>query len=172
MWYCDLCCVTVIRAEIFVTVTQRNFSYIFSEERCIFQGGSLTSIWRYQYENIFWKSIIYYQTLKIQSRKLKKLHRDVHFNMKKKKLEVVTYLFLELLTTKLKYLGIKVSKKSNFYLILCFFLDDIFCKIERDGKLFRKRCQDFTSHTLSRWLYEDITCSGLFINKKQKASDT
>ena len=52
-------------------------SYSFSEERCIFQGGGLTS-------TILWKSIIHCQTLKVQSRKLKKLQRDHRFNVKNK----------------------------------------------------------------------------------------
>ena len=51
-------------------------------------------------------------------------------------------------------------------------MDDTFPKIERDGKSFRKRCRDFTLRILSHWLYEDITCSGLLINAKQKAADT
>ena len=52
-------------------------SYSFSEERCIFQGGGLTS-------TILCKSIIQYQTLKVQPRKLKKLQRGDRFNMKSK----------------------------------------------------------------------------------------
>ena len=90
-------------------------------------------------------------------------------------LEIVAYLLikvLELFIFESEYLGIKVSKKSGFILILCLFLDDTFSKTERDGKLFRKRCQSFTFRILSHWLYEDITCSGLLINKKQKAADT
>ena len=68
-------------------------------------------------------------------------------------LEIVAYLLikiLELFTSKLKYHGIKVSRKSDFHLILCLFPDGTFSKIERDGKLFRKRFQDFTSPILSR----------------------
>ena len=90
-------------------------------------------------------------------------------------LEIVAHFLitiLELFTSKLKYLGIKVSKKNNLCLILFLFLDGTFSKIERDGKLFRKMCQNFTSGILSRSLYEDITCSGLLINKKQKAACT
>ena len=124
-----LYCIIVICAEVFVAVTQ---IISFSREQCIFQGSGLTS-------TILCKSIIHYQTLKVQSRKLKKLQR---------------------------------AKKGGFSLILCLFLHDTFSKIERDGKLFRKRCQNFTSRILSRWLYEDITCSGLLINKKQKAAYT
>ena len=44
-------------------------SYSFSEERCIFQGGGLTP-------RILCKALMYYLTLKLQSRQLKKLHRD------------------------------------------------------------------------------------------------
>ena len=51
--------------------------YSFSEERCIFQGGGLTS-------TILCKGIIHYQTLKLQSRKVKKLQRDDRFKMKNK----------------------------------------------------------------------------------------
>ena len=65
----------------------------------------------------------------------------------------------------------KSNQKSGFTLILCLFLDDTLSKIERDGTLFRKRCQNFTSRILSHWLNEDITCSSLRINKKQKATD-
>ena len=46
------------------------------------------------------------------------------------------------------------------------FLEGTSSKIEKDGKLVRKRCQNFTSRVLSRWLSEDITYSGLLINKK------
>ena len=90
-------------------------------------------------------------------------------------LEIVAYLLikaLDLFTSELVYLVIKVSRKRGFILILCPFLDGTSSKIKRDGKLFRKRCQDFTSRILSRWLYEDITCSGLLINKTEKATDT
>ena len=114
------------------------------------------------------------QIKKFESHKLKKLQREDRFTWKIN-LEVVTYLlikFLDLFTSELEYLGIKVSKKSGFILILWFFVDDTFSKIKRDGKLFRKRLQNFTSWTLSRWLYENITSSGLLINKKQKARDT
>ena len=41
-----------------------------------------------------------------------------------------------------------MSKKSDFLLVLCLFLDDTFSKTERDGKHFRKRCQNFTSRIL------------------------
>ena len=64
--YCDLCwsiCCYLL--------------YSFSEERCIFQGGGLTS-------TILCKGIIHYQTLKLQSRKVKKLQRDDRFKMKNK----------------------------------------------------------------------------------------
>ena len=90
-------------------------------------------------------------------------------------LEIVAYLLIKVLALfffESEYLGIKVGKKSGFILILCLFLDDTFSKTERDGKLFRKSCQSFTFQILSHWLYEDITCSGLLINKKQKAADT
>ena len=60
---------------------------------------------------------------------------------------------LELYTSEFEYLGINVSKKSGFILILCLFVDDTFSKIERDGKLFRKRCQNFIFRILSRWGY-------------------
>ena len=89
-------------------------------------------------------------------------------------LEIVAYLLIKVLgffSSEFEYLGMKVSKKNDFILILCLFLDGIFFKIERDGKLFRKKCQNFTSRILSHWLYEDITCSDLLINKKRKATD-
>ena len=93
----------------------------------------------------------------------------------KTKLEIVAYLLikvLELLTSKFKYLGIKVSKKATFIWFWFFFSMTLFPKIERDGKLFRKRCQNFVSRILSRSLYGDITCSDLLINKKEKAAYT
>ena len=68
-------------------------------------------------------------------------------------LEIVAYLLikvLELFTSEFEYLGIKVSKKSGFILISHLFLDGTSFKIERNGKLFRKRCQNFTSRILSR----------------------
>ena len=75
-------------------------------------------------------------------------------------LEIVAYLLingLEIFIFEFEYLGIKLNKKSGFTLILCLFTDDTFSKTERDGKLFRKRCQNFS--ILSRWLYEDaVAC--------------
>ena len=109
--------------------------------------------------------------MKVQSRKLKNYREMINV---KKNLEIVAYPLikvLELFTSEFGYLGIKVREKSGFILILCLFLDDTFSKIERDGKLFRKRCKNFKSCTLSRWLYEDISC-GLLIIIKQKVIDT
>ena len=123
---------------------------------------------------ILCKSIIYYQVLKVESRKLKKkLQRDDRFNMKNKPWNCrISLKVLDLFTSEFEYLVIKVSRKSGFILILCLFFRWHFFKIKRDGKLFKTRCQNFTSHILSRWLYEDITCSGLLINKTEKATDT
>ena len=63
-------------------------------------------------------------------------------------LEIVAYLLikvLDLFTSEFEYLVIKVCRKSGFILILCLFLDGTSSKMKRDGKLFRKRCQNFTS---------------------------
>ena len=141
--------------------------YSFSVEQCIFQGGGLTSA------NLC-KSIIHYQTLKVQLRKLRKLQRDDRFSMRNKSWNCYTFLNnnSRVIHFQIEISWNKSKQKSDFYLILCLFLDGTFSKIERDGKLFRKRCQNFTSRILSRWLYEDITCSGLLINTKQKAADT
>ena len=135
-----------------------------------FQG--IIFLWSRSNREIFESALVYLQRY---SHANQKNYREMIASTWKINLEMVVYLsikILELFTSKFKYLGIKVSKKSNFYLILCLFLDGTFSKIERDGKLFRKRCQNFTSRILSRWLYEDITCSGLLINKKQKAAYT
>ena len=139
-----------------------NLLYSSSVERCIFQGGGLAS-------TILSKSIIHYQTLQIQSHKSKKNYGEMIASTWKINLEIVAYLLIEILEL---FIWNKSKQKSNFYLILCLFLHDTFPKIERDGKLVRKRCQNFTFLILSRWLYEDITCSGLLINTKQKAADT
>ena len=123
---------------------------------------------------ILCKSIIYYQVLKVESRKLKKkLQRDDRFNMKNKPWNCrISLKVLDLFTSEFEYLVIKVSRKSGFILILSLFLDGTSSKIKRDGKLFRKRYQNFTSGILTRWLYEDITCSGMLIKKTEKATDT
>ena len=123
---------------------------------------------------ILCKSIIYYQVLKVESRKLKNC-RKLPSSTWKANLEIVSYLSIKVLdffTSEFEYRVIKVSRKSSFILVLCLFSDDTSWKIKRDGKLFRKRCQSFTSRILSRRLYEDITCSGLLINKTGKATDT
>ena len=88
-------------------------------------------------------------------------------------LEIVAYLLikvLDLFTSEPEYLVIKVSRKSGFDSV--FFLDGTASKLKRDGKLFRKRFHIFISRILSRWLYENITCSGLLINKTEKSTDT
>ena len=123
---------------------------------------------------ILCESIIYYQVLKVESRKLKKkLQRDDRFNMKNKPWNCrISLKVLDLFTSEFEYLVIKVSRKKWFYFDSVSFFRWHFFKIKRDGKLFRTRCQNFTSHILSRWLYEDITCSGLLINKTEKATDT
>ena len=113
------------------------------------------------------KSIIYYQVLKEESRRFKK---NLHMKSKPSNCRI-SLKVLDLFTSEFEYLLIKVSRKSGFILILSFFRWHFF-KIKRDGKLFKTRCQNFTSHILSRWLYEDITCSGLLINKTEKATDT
>ena len=127
-YYCDTVIFIVLLYSVqeYLLLWRKEYlSYSFSVERCIFQGGSLTPA-------ILWKSIIHYQTLKIQSRKIKNC-REMIASTSKINLEIVAYLLikvLELFTSKFKYLGIKVSKKSDFYLILCLFMDGTFSKIE------------------------------------------
>ena len=87
------------------------------------------------------------------SRANQKNYREMIASTWKINLEIVAYLLikvLELFTSEFEYLGIKVSKKSGFILISHLFLDGTSFKIERNGKLFRKRCQNFTSRILSR----------------------
>ena len=89
-------------------------SYGFSEKRCIFQGSGLTS-------TILCKSVIYYQILKVQSRR--RNFREMIASTWKINLEIVVYLLievLELFTSEFKYLGIKVSKKTAFFDFLSF----------------------------------------------------
>ena len=142
-------------------------SYSFSEKRCIFQGGGLIS-------TILCKSIIYYQILTVQSRKLKKLQRDDRFNMKNKSWNCCISLNegSRVIHFRIRISWSKSEQKSGFILISCLFLNGTSLIVERDSKLFRRRCQNFTLRILSGWLYEDITCSGLLINKKQKTTDT
>ena len=81
---------------------------------------------------ILCKSIIYYQVLKVAPRKLKKLQRDDRFNIKIN-LEIVSYLsikVLDLFTSEIEYLVIKVSRKIGIISILCLFLDGTSSKIK------------------------------------------
>ena len=114
--------------------------------------------------------------LKGEVTQIKKTTERWSLQHEKINLKIVAYFLikiLELLTSEFQYLGIKVSKKkTGFILISCLSLDSTSFKIERNGKPFRKRCQNFTSRTLSCWLYEDITCSGLHINTKEKLTNT
>ena len=90
---------------------KENLSCSFSVERFIFQGGGLTPA-------ILCKSIIHYRILKVQSRKLKKNYNEMIASTWKINLEIVAYLIIKILesfTSKFKYLGIKVNKKSDFY---------------------------------------------------------
>ena len=123
---------------------------------------------------ILCKSTIYYQILLYTQTNLKK-YRGMIGSTWKINLEIVGHLLiklLELFTSEFKYRGIKVRKKSGFILVFCLFLGGTSSKTERNGKVFRKRCQNFTFDVLSRWLSDDITYSGLLINKKQKVTDT
>ena len=122
---------------------------------------------------ILCKSIIYYQVLKVESRKLKKNYRKMTASTWKIKLEIAAYLlikFLYLFTSEFEYLVIKVSRKRFWFCVL--FLDGTSSKIKRGCKLFRKRCQNFASRILSRWLYKYTTRSGLLMNKTKKATAT
>ena len=87
-------------------------------------------------------------------------------------LEIVAYLLikvLDLFTSEFEYLVIKVSRKAALFRFCVFFF---FKDEKKNGKLFRKICQNFTSRILSRWAYEDMTWCDLLINKLEKATDT
>ena len=87
-YYCDTVIFIVLLWSVQKYLLLRRKKYLlysFSVEQCIFQGGGLTSA------NLC-KSIIHYQTLKVQLRKLRKLQRDDRFSMRNKSWNCYTFL--------------------------------------------------------------------------------
>ena len=161
MRYCDLYCATVICVEQRMSFVEFLWGTVHFSRR------------RYDIKNLMQKYHIL-PNLTVQSHKLKKLQRDDHFNMRNKSWN---YRISLNYPSRVIHFQIRISwnkSEENKAALFCFyvFLDSTSSKIEKCGKLFRKRCQNFTSRVLWRWLSEDITYSGLLINKKQKATGT
>ena len=136
--------------------------------RIVFMRNGVFSRRRFDINSLMQKYHIL-PNLTVQSQELKKLQRDDRFNMKKNPWNCRishNYAFW-VIHFRIRISWNKSEEKSAFILILCLFLDGTSSKIERDGKLFRKKCQNFTSRVLSRWLSEDVTYSVLLINKNK-----